>query len=43
MKPFSVAAKMYLKGLISWREYRERVKWIKKKKKYGERTNTKKQ
>ena len=33
LKPFSVAAKMYIGGLISWEEYRERVRWTKKKKK----------
>jgi len=33
MKPFSTAAQMYIKGLISWREYRERIKWTKAKKK----------
>lgn len=33
VNPFSIAAKMYLKGLISWGEYRERVKWTKKKRK----------
>lgn len=43
MKPFSKAAQMYIKGLISWREYKERVKWTKKKKKDGELKNTKKQ
>jgi len=30
---FSPEARMYIKGLISWKEYRERAKWTKAKRK----------
>jgi len=49
MKPFSTAARMYIGGLISWGEYKARVKWragkMKKEeciKRYGEAAYAKK-